>query len=111
VTAVHDVGAGLILLTPPPYAGRVNPRDPPREGESFGYKTPVSDYNEVLAEYGKWIRSQNKIGGVAAFTNRSALERFMEQGYKRNPFTPVRSDTSSWLYHGRRLSVWFVTND
>ena len=100
VADAQAVGAEVILITPPPYAGRVKPKAPPADGEPFSYKTPASDYNEVLARYADWILAQNeKRGffsflsfnrnkGVRAFTVRPGIERFMEACYPKEPVHP-----------------------
>jgi lysophospholipase L1-like esterase len=82
------IGAKMILLTPPPFAGRIHPKPAPSPGEPFGYKTPASDYNEVLAKYGEWILSLDGRNGIRAFTIRPSLERFMEQSYPKEPIHP-----------------------
>jgi lysophospholipase L1-like esterase len=88
VADAQAIGAKVILLTPPPFAGRVQPRTPPAEGENFGFKTPSADYNEVLAKYGDWILSLNGKNGIRAFTIRPPLEKFMEQCYLKEPVHP-----------------------
>ena len=88
VAASRAIGAEVILLTPPPYAGRVKPRTPPDDGQSFGYKTPASDYNEVLERYAAWILSLDGTDGIRAITLRPPVERFMEQCYPEEPVHP-----------------------
>jgi lysophospholipase L1-like esterase len=88
VSDAQAIGAKVILITPPPYAGRVKPKAPPTDGEDFGYKHPAADYNEVLAKYGEWILSLNGKDGVRAFTLRPPIEKFMEQCYPREPVHP-----------------------
>lgn len=88
VADAHAIGAEVILLTPPPYAGRVKPRDTPEPGQPYGFKTPASDYNDVLAKYGEWILSRNGRGDLRAFTIRPAMERFMEKIYIKEPIHP-----------------------
>ncbi|MDF7824632.1 SGNH/GDSL hydrolase family protein [Pontiellaceae bacterium B12227] len=88
VADAQAIGASVILLTPPPFAGRVKPKAPPGEGENFGFKRPATDYNEVLAKYGDWILSLDGENGVRAFTIRPAIEKFMEKCYPREPVHP-----------------------
>ncbi|MCF7847882.1 MAG: hypothetical protein K9M45_03440 [Kiritimatiellales bacterium] len=82
------IGANVILLTPPPFAGRVKPRNPPAAGETYGFKRPAADYNEVLAKYGEWILSFNGKDGIRAFTIRPPIEKFMEKCYPKEPVHP-----------------------
>jgi lysophospholipase L1-like esterase len=94
------IGAEVILITPPPYAGRVKPKAPPQEGEPYGYRTPSPDYNEVLERYAEWILSLEKkkgfwglfsingIKGVRSVTVRPGIERFMEACYPKEPVHP-----------------------
>jgi hypothetical protein len=88
ISDAQAIGANVILLTPPPFAGRVKPKAPPAEGEPFGFKHPSPDYNEVLAKYGEWILSLNGKNGVRAFTIRPAIEKFMEKCYPKEPVHP-----------------------
>ncbi|VGO12233.1 hypothetical protein PDESU_00784 [Pontiella desulfatans] len=88
VADAQAIGAKVILLTPPPFAGRIKPKAPPGEGESFGFKHPASDYNEVLAKYGEWIMTLNGKNGVRAFSIRPPIEKFMEKCYPREPIHP-----------------------
>lgn len=81
-------GAEVILLTPPPFAGRVQPKQPPEPGEPYGFKTPASDYNEVLGRYAGWILSLDGQDGVRAFNTRPAIEKFMEACYPNEPVHP-----------------------
>lgn len=88
VTDAQAIGAKVILLTPPPYAGRVKPRTPPAEGENFGYKTPAANYNDVLSSYGDWILSLNGKESIRAFSIRPPIEQFMEKCYPKEPIHP-----------------------
>jgi lysophospholipase L1-like esterase len=88
VADAQAIGAKVILLTPPPFAGRVRPKAPPAEGESFGFKHPAADYNEVLAKYGEWILSLDGKNGVRAFTIRPPIEKFMDKCYPKEPVHP-----------------------
>jgi len=88
IADAQAIGAKVILLTPPPYAGRVKPRTPPAKGEPFGYKRPAADYNAVLEKYGDWILSLDGKDGIRAFTIRPPIEKFMEQCYPKEPVHP-----------------------
>lgn len=86
----HAIGAEVMLLTPPPFASRVNPQTPLAMDKPYGYKTPASDYNEVLATYGDWILSLDGLANIRAFTIRPELERFMEKSYPIEPIHPSK---------------------
>ena len=88
VADAQAIGAEVILLTPPPYAGRVKPKAPPAEGQPFSYKHPSPDYNQVLAKYAAWILSLDGKHGVRAFTIRPPIEKFMERCYPKEPVHP-----------------------
>ena len=85
---VHAYGAELILLTPPPFAGRVKPRQPPSEGEAYGFRYPASDYNKTLARYAEWLLSLDGRSGIRVLDIRPGLETFMEQSYPNEPVHP-----------------------
>jgi dienelactone hydrolase/lysophospholipase L1-like esterase len=88
INDTQAAGADIILLAPPPFAGRVVPKRPPRGGESYGYQRPAADYNAVLERYANWILSLDGKNGIRAFTLRPGLERFMEECYPQEPVHP-----------------------
>lgn len=88
VQKAQKAGAEVILLTPPPYAVRVVARPGPKDGEPYGYKTPSTDYNEVLGRYAEWILSWDGKKGVRAYSVREGIERYMEKCYPREPIHP-----------------------
>lgn len=88
VKKVEAIGADMILITPPPYAGRVKPKAPPAEGEPYGYRTPSPDYNEVLQRYADWILSLDGKDGIRSLTVRPGIERFMKACYPKEPVHP-----------------------
>lgn len=88
VAEVQAGGARVVLLTPPPYAGRAQPRTPPSDGKSFGFKSPAADYNAVLAKYAEWILSLDGRNNVRAFDIRPPIEAHMEQCYPDEPIHP-----------------------
>jgi lysophospholipase L1-like esterase len=89
VAEVQAAGADIILLTPPPYAGRVKPKPAPSEGEACSWKEPVPDYNEVLKKYADWILSLDGENGIRVIDIRPALEAFMEKSYPKEPIHPA----------------------
>lgn len=88
VKKAQTAGAEVVLLTPPPYAGRVKPKPAPAAGEPFGYKTPSPDYDEVLGRYADWILSWNGKKGVRAYSVRGGIEEYMEKCYPKEPVHP-----------------------
>lgn len=88
VEEAQAIGAEVILITPPPYAGRVKPKDPPKEGEPYGYRAPSPDYNEVLGRYADWILSLNGKHGIRSVTVRPGIEKFMADCYPKEPVHP-----------------------
>jgi hypothetical protein len=89
IEKVQSSGARMILLTPPPYAGRVQARKPPEEGETYGYRRPASDYNETLGRYAAWILSLNGEKDIQVIDIRPGLEAHMEQCYPDEPVHPA----------------------
>lgn len=81
-------GAKVILVTPPPFAGRLYPRTAPKNGQAYGYKHPAPDYNSVLQRYADWILSLDEMEGVKSLTIRAPLERYMEISYSTDPVHP-----------------------
>jgi lysophospholipase L1-like esterase len=55
IERTHALGARLVLLTPPtfdhPKAGTPDEREP----DSYGYKAPFHDYDQVLHAYSGWL--------------------------------------------------------
>jgi len=88
IEQTRAVGASLVLLTPPTYAGRIWPRPTPAEGESYSYKRPYPDYNEVLAAYSDWLLTLNVQDDVQVIDIRPALETFLEESYPKEPVHP-----------------------
>ena len=82
------VGAGLILMTPPPYAGAVTNAKEPADGKDFGYKTPYKDYDKVMAKYAEWIRSLDGQQGIRVVEVRKPISQHMDDCYGRDPIHP-----------------------
>ncbi|MBN1466161.1 lysophospholipase, partial [candidate division KSB1 bacterium] len=58
VAAVKATGAQAILLTPPIFdAAAIPERVVEYDAEKFGYATPYRGYNDVLADYARWLES------------------------------------------------------
>jgi arylsulfatase A-like enzyme/lysophospholipase L1-like esterase len=88
IAGARKAGAEIILLTPPPYAGRVSPRPGPADGEAYSFKKPYPAYNDVLQKYADWIMSLDGEDGVRAFDIRPNLETYMAQSYPTEPVHP-----------------------
>lgn len=61
IKKVQATGAKLYLVTPPPFdpvpmrkSGKLVPAD----GKEFGYKGIYEDYDDVLARYAEWLKTQ-----------------------------------------------------
>jgi len=58
----RDLKARLLLLTPPIYDSR-NPGQPDvRPEETYGYKRPFADYDQVLEKYAAWLMTLKEEG-------------------------------------------------
>ena len=88
IVATKAIGADLILLTPPPYAGRVSPKPGPTAGEAYSFKKPYPGYNDVLQQYADWILSLDTQEGVMVIDMRPALEIYMAESYPKDPVHP-----------------------
>jgi lysophospholipase L1-like esterase len=89
IDAAKSVGADLILLTPPPYAGRVKPKLAPAPGKAYSFRTPFPAYNDVLQRYADWILSLDAEPGVKAIDIRPALEAHLAASYPIEPVHPA----------------------
>lgn len=60
-TQIRDTGAGVVLMTPPPFdALSMNGPLQPADAADFSYLAPYEDYDQVLERYAGWLLS----GGV-----------------------------------------------
>lgn len=55
VAKIQDANAEVVLLTPPMFDADAKKTLAPSGSSDFSYKTPYSQYNDVLRTYGKWI--------------------------------------------------------
>lgn len=103
IEGAKTAGAEVILLTPPPYAGRINPRSGPQEGEAYSFRKPYPNYNAVLQRYADWILSLDGEDGVRAFDIRVNLETYMADSYPTEPVHPS-------LYGHKIMAETFLEN-
>lgn len=62
----EDLQAQLLLMTPPLYDSK-NPGQPDaRPDETYGYKQPFADYDQVMTKYSAWLMTQAKEGVAVA---------------------------------------------
>ncbi len=78
----------VILLTPPPYAGKASPQQEPADGKDYGYKTPYKDYDDVLARYAQYILSLKDQAGVEVVDVRTPVLKHLEKCFGRDPIHP-----------------------
>ena len=88
VEKARAIGASIVLLTPPPYAGKTRPRPIPVDGETYSYKRPFADYNGVLETYAEWLLSLDEHDDIRVIDIRPVLETFMEESYPAEPIHP-----------------------
>ena len=77
----------VFMLTPGtfdsvPVAKRVR-REPPPKG--YSYKTPFADYNDVLANYAKWIMTLNSQPGVHGIDLHQPMADFVAKRRQADP--------------------------
>ncbi|QUL53769.1 hypothetical protein KDC22_25955 [Paenibacillus tritici] len=57
-TQIRDAGAGVVLMTPPPFdALSMNGPLQPADAADFSYLAPYEDYDQVLERYAGWLLS------------------------------------------------------
>ncbi len=62
----EDLKAQLLIMTPPPYDSK-NPGQPDvRPEETYGYKQPFADYDQVLDKYSNWLTTTKQHGVIVA---------------------------------------------
>lgn len=83
-------GAKLVLFTPPPYAGQVTDAQEPADGKDFGYKTPFKDYDQVLEQYAKWVKSLDAKTEIQVVDARTPISQYMKLCYGKDPIHPNR---------------------
>lgn len=86
---VKAAGAELVLMTPPPYAGKVSKKKEPADGMDFGFRTPYKDYDKVMAKYTAWILTLESEAGLRVVDVRTPLERHMSESYAKGPIHPT----------------------
>ena len=76
----------VVILSPPPFDGTGKKLAPAGQPD-YGYRKPYEKYNDVLADYAKWINTIKRDGVVTgdihtALTEHLALERKADPKYK-----------------------------
>jgi len=110
IKKVKASGARLVLLTPPPYA-RPGPDFPSGTSEAdavkllakanadaevdavkdpkkYGYKSPYAYYDEVLAQYVKWLLTLDGKDDVHVIDIRTPMLPKLKEAYGRDPIHP-----------------------
>ncbi len=103
VERVRAAAAQLILMTPPPFdAGPIADRLLPFGAANFGYKTPFVGYDDVLAEYARWLvrqygKSLPVIDLHTSLKAHSSLQRTGNPKYTLAPDSVHPNATGQWL--------------
>ncbi len=84
----HDAGARIVLLTPPPYAGKKPANDDPREASEYDYRIPFPAYDSVMARYAEWIMTLDQQNSVRSIDIRTPMSAAREQSYGSDPIHP-----------------------
>ncbi len=80
ITDVKAAGARLIILTPPIFDPTVIPNKVVgQDAKHFGYSTPYVGYNDVLADYSRWLMSLDVPGVKIIDLNTPMLEYAKKQ--------------------------------
>lgn len=126
---IHDVlasGSRLIIMTPPPYAGKI-PAFPDSADESinakileeanqrarekairnpsrYGYRTPYIYYDRVLDTYAEWLRSLSDHERVWVVDVRVELQARLNECYDADPIHP--NLTGHQIIAGSFMAKW-----
>ena len=105
IEKVHQSGAKLILITPPPfdaYAPGAKKSIVSKDADSFSWKTIYRLYDgEVLRPYAKWILAQSS--RVEAVVNvRTPMSNFLELERKKDPKFTISGDGIHFNETGHR---------
>ncbi len=88
IKKAHDADAQIVLLTPPPYAGKESANVEPREESAYDYRVPFPAYDSVMAQYAEWIMSLDQRDGVRTIDIRTPMSAAREQSYGSDPIHP-----------------------
>ena len=92
IDRLHDrTRAKLILLTPP-VCDTLNAGQPDeRPDESYGYKQPFADYDQVLAKYAEWERNLH-VNGVTVIDLHTRFKNHLLTRRKTDPNFRMQGD-------------------
>ena len=93
IEKVHDSGASLVLVTPPPFDPlplRKSGKLKPLGAETYAYFAMYEDYDDVLARYAQWIMQQRErvemvIDVHSPLTEQVAERRKRDAGFTLSP--------------------------
>jgi len=100
IDRVRALQARLLLLTPPPYDPVT--RGPLPEGDSFSFRRPFPDYDDVLARYTAWLLAQRAPDVLVADVH-SALRGHLDARRKDTPDFALHRDGIHPLATGHML--------
>ncbi len=92
IDRVHEAGAKIVLLTPPPF-DPLPVQQKLKRGEEgpFGYQATYHDYEGVLRRYAKWIMTLGDRADMVVDIHTPMLE-YTAQQRKKNPKFTLASD-------------------
>ena len=88
ITKAHMAGARVILLTPPPYAGKTSDAGESPEAVEYDYRVPFPAYDAVLAKYAEWIMTLDEMDGVETIDIRTPMLVAIAESYGEDPIHP-----------------------
>ncbi|MCA9026736.1 MAG: SGNH/GDSL hydrolase family protein [Planctomycetaceae bacterium] len=88
IQKVHDAGARIVLLTPPPYAGKLSEAPAPQGNSEYDYRVPFPAYDSVMARYADWIMTLNTEDRVDTIDIRTPMLAAIEASYDKDPIHP-----------------------
>ncbi len=88
IEKAHKAGARIVLLTPPPYAGKEAADIEPREASDYDYRVPFPAYDSVMARYSEWILTLATEERVDTIDIRTPLLAALAESYGDDPIHP-----------------------
>ncbi len=92
VKEIRSAGAKVILFTPPVFDTLAETHKIQRDNSSgYGFSRPYYKYDDVLADYSKWIMSLH-IKGVTAIDFHSPMKKYLQARRRTDPEFKINKD-------------------
>ncbi|MDF1752743.1 MAG: SGNH/GDSL hydrolase family protein [Verrucomicrobiales bacterium] len=120
IKKVHDSGAKLILLTPPPFDPKPMAKKGvllPADAAEFSWKAIYEDYDSVLAEFSDWLTGLNDERVELVIDVRTPMVDYTTQKRRSDPDFVMSGDGVHFDEEGHRiiadrlLSQWKIESE